>query len=211
MKLYTHWSFSPQKVSFALRELRLSAEEVPIDLLRGEQKTPAFAAINPMQKLPALEDEGFVLWESNAILAYLGERERALWPTDARGRADALRWMFFEARYLADSVGPLWFFEHIAPSIGVPADAPLPDGTVPAERVAKGRVDLERPLAVADQHFARSRWVLGDTFSLADCSLGITLSALASSRFDWTPYPRARAYVTRVRERAAFRDVGPHA
>jgi glutathione S-transferase len=210
MKLYTHWSFSPQKVSFALRELGSSAEEVPVDLLRGEQKTPEFAAINPMQKLPVLEDDGLVLWESNAILAYLGERERALWPEDARGRADALRWMFFEARYLADSVGPLWFFESIAPALGIPADAALPDGTVPAERIARGRKELERPLAIADQHFSSSCWVLGDAFSLADCSLGMTLSALAASRFDWTPYPDAYAYVARIRERAAWRPAHPH-
>jgi glutathione S-transferase len=213
MKLYAHWSFSPQKVRFALEELGLGVDEVFVDLLQGEQKSPEFTAVNPMQKVPALEDDGFLLWESNAILAYLGEREERLWPKDVKQRADALRWMFFETRYLADAVGPLWFFECAAPSRGLPVGEKLPDGTLLAERIAKARLDLEHPLSVASDHFARHRWILGDEFSLADCSLGTTLAALASSRFDLTSYPGVVAYVDRVRERHAWETVdrlAPH-
>src|SRR5262245_3177100 len=103
MKLYSTFSLNPQKVLFALKELGLAAEIVEIDVFRGEQRTEQFTNLNPMQKLPVLDDDGFVLWESNAILAYLGEREGKLWPSDRRGRADAMRWLFFEARHLADS------------------------------------------------------------------------------------------------------------
>ena len=204
MKLYTHWSFSPQKVRFALQELGLGVDEVFVDLLQGEQKSPEFTAVNPMQKVPALEDDGFVLWESNAILAYFGEREDRLWPQDVRQRADALRWMFFETRYLADSVGPLWFFECAAPLRGLPVGDRLPDGTLLAERIAKARLDLDHPLSVASDHLARHRWILGDGFSLADCSLGTTLAALASTGFDLTSYPGVVAYVDRVRGRDAW-------
>jgi glutathione S-transferase len=206
MKLYTHWSFSPQKVRFGLRELGLHAEEITIDLLKGEQNSPSFGGINPMQKLPVLEDDGFVLWESNAILAYLGEREGKLWPTDARTRADGLRWMFFEARYLPDSVGPLWFIEHVAPSRGLSIGDRLPDGTPVDARVAKARADLVKPLAVAEHHLASRGWFVGDAFSLVDCSLGTTFAALASTRLDWTPYPSVLAYTRRVCERTAWRE-----
>jgi glutathione S-transferase len=181
----------------------------PVDLLKGDQKTPEFTAINPTQKVPVLDDEGFVLWESNAILAYLGEREGKLWPADARSRADALRWMFFEAKYLADSVGPLWFLQHAAPSRGLPIGEILPDGTPVEERVAKSQLDLTTPLGIANDHFATRTWLLGESFSLADCSLGTTLAALASSRFDWTPYPLVLDYVHRVRGRDAWRATSP--
>jgi glutathione S-transferase len=205
MKLYAHWSFNPQKIRFALRELDLRVEEICIDLLNGDQKSPSFTALNPTQKVPVLDDDGFVLWESNAILAYLGEREGKLWPADARARADGLRWMFFEAKHLADSVGPLWFLEHAAPSRGLPRSAKLPDGTDVDERIARSKSDLVRPLAIADEHLATRTWMLGETFSLVDCSLGTTLAALASSRFDWSAYPNVSAYVERVRDRSSWR------
>jgi glutathione S-transferase len=209
MKLYTHWSFNPQKIRFALRELGVGAQEVTVDLLQGEQKTPAFTAINPTQKVPVLDDDGFVLWESNAILAYLGEREGRLWPADRRSRGDALRWMFFESKYLADAVGPLWFFQHAAPSRGIAVGTMLPDGTPLDDRVARSQRDLISPLAVANDHLASRTWVLGESFSLADCSMGTTLAALAASAFDLAPYPRVLEYVRRVRERDAWRAVSP--
>ena len=91
MKLYWFWSFNPQKVRLALHELGVAHDLVAVDLFRGQQRHPDFARLNPNNKVPVLEDGETVLWESNAIVAYLGEREGRLWPRDAAGRADALR------------------------------------------------------------------------------------------------------------------------
>jgi glutathione S-transferase len=104
MRLYSSWSFNPQKVRFAIEELGLSREIIEVDLFKGDQRTEAFTALNPMQKVPVIADGDFVLWESNAILAYLGDRERRLWPADLFARCDALRWMFFESHHLAQSI-----------------------------------------------------------------------------------------------------------
>src|SRR5262249_30346738 len=160
----------------------------------------AFTKINPMQKLPVLDDDGFVLWESNAILAYLGEREGRLWPEQRRLRADALRWMFFEARHLAESVGALWFFGSIAPKMGIPIDN---------DALARGRKELERPIEVLSRRLTGTDWILGASFSLVDCCLGADLVGLAASKFEWSPYPAVRAYVDRIRQREGWRATDP--
>jgi glutathione S-transferase len=173
--------------------------------MAGEQKTAAYAAINPMHRVPALDDDGFVIWESNAILAYLGEREQRCWPNERRDRAEALRWMFFEAKYLADSVGPLWFFGSAMPAHGLVVGETLPDGTPLAERTSRARQDLVHPLTVVNALFSERAWVLGDELALADCSLGTTLEALAASGFDLSRYSSVSAYVARVRARETWR------
>ena len=200
MKVYSSWSPNPQKVLFALEELGLPAEIVEVNLFHGEQRKPEFTALNPMQKVPVADDKGFVLWESNAILVWLGERERRLWPQDGAARADALRWMFFEARHLSESTGNLWFYESVAPHAGVPAD----DGAT-----ERGRKDLEQPMSVVDSHLESRHWMQGSEFSLVDCSIGATLAALAASKFDWSRYPNARAYVARIRERPSWQSTNP--
>ena len=95
MKLYHFPSPNPQKVTFALKELGLDCEIVPVDLAKGEHRQPAFLALNPFGRAPVLVDGDLTLPESHAILAYLGEKTGRLWPTSAAGRAEALRWMFF--------------------------------------------------------------------------------------------------------------------
>jgi Glutathione S-transferase, N-terminal domain len=86
MKLYYFPSPNPQKVRFALLELELACEIVPVDLTKGEHRTPEFLALNPSGRVPVLTDGPVTLWESHAILAYLGEKTVRLWPTSAGGR-----------------------------------------------------------------------------------------------------------------------------
>src|SRR6266851_1229692 len=76
MKLYHFPSPNPQKVTFALGELGLEYEMVPVDLAKGEQRKPEFLAINPFGRVPVLVDGDLTLWDSHAILAYLGRPGR---------------------------------------------------------------------------------------------------------------------------------------
>jgi hypothetical protein len=72
--------------------LALDCEVQPINLGRGDQLTPQYLALNPNKKMPTLEDDGFVLWESNAILSYMAAKrpDSGLWPSDPRSQADVL-------------------------------------------------------------------------------------------------------------------------
>lgn len=195
MKLYWFWSFNPQKVRFALHELGIAHDLVAVDLLRGQQRQPDFARLNPNAKVPVLEDGDVVLWESNAIVAYLGEREGRLWPSDAAGRGDALRWLFFEARHLSEPIGGLWFHDFVSPLSGMPADA------AGRERAAS---ELPEALAVVEAQLSKQLFLTGGALSLVDCCYGAVLDALSLSRFDLAPYPSVLAYLARLRERPAW-------
>ncbi len=69
--------------------------------MRGDQLTPEYLALNPNKKMPTLEDEGFVVWESNAILFYMAAKRPhgGLWPSDLRGQADVLRWLAWKGAH----------------------------------------------------------------------------------------------------------------
>lgn len=195
MKLYWFWSFNPQKVRLALHELGLAHDLVAVDLFRGQQRHPDFARLNPNLKVPVLEDGDTVLWESNAILAFLGERERKLWPEGAASRADALRWLFFEARHLSEDVGELWFNDFVAPQAKAPVDAAARD---------QAASDIAKPLAVVEAQLAKHAFAGGDAFSLVDCCYAPVLDALSLSNFDLTPYANLTAYLARMRLRPAW-------
>jgi glutathione S-transferase len=81
--------------------LELDLEVQQVDLGRGDQLTPRYSALNPNKKMPTLEDGGFVLWESNAILFYLAAKRPGcgLWPSDVQGQADVLRWLVWESAH----------------------------------------------------------------------------------------------------------------
>jgi glutathione S-transferase len=88
--------------------LGLECEMHIVDLERGDQLTPEYIAMNPNQKMPVLEDDGYVLWESNAILFYLTSKkpDSGLWPSDVKRQADVLRWLAWEsAHWDSESVG----------------------------------------------------------------------------------------------------------
>src|SRR5947208_10193834 len=105
MKLYHFPSPNPQKVTFALLELGLDCEKIPVDLAKGEQREPTFLAVNPAGRVPVLVDGDVTLRESHAILAHLGETTGRLWPATAAGRAQALQWLFFLSQHVMSHAG----------------------------------------------------------------------------------------------------------
>src|SRR6202041_2885301 len=93
------------KVVALKNNLGLECEIRVLNFSTGDHLTPEFAALNPNKLMPVLEDDGFVLWESNAILQYLAAKkpDRGLWPSDAKRQSDVLRWMSWEGAHWASS------------------------------------------------------------------------------------------------------------
>jgi glutathione S-transferase len=79
----------------------VECEIVPVDLTRSEHRRSEYLALNPNGRVPLLTDGNLILWESHAILAYLGEKFGKMWPRSAEGRADALRWLFFLSGHIS--------------------------------------------------------------------------------------------------------------
>jgi len=149
------------KAWVALRQLNKPYEFQLIDVLAGEQKSPAFLAINPLGVVPYMETEtGNGIGESNAMLWYLTEGT-PLMPENAEERARALQWMFFEQSKLEPFISPARFFTTIAPELGQDR----------GEDIAQWQENARPGLARLNEHFERSEFMLASGYSLADIAV----------------------------------------
>ena len=184
MKLYYFPSPNPQKVKFAMLEIGLDCEMVPVDLTKGEQKSPEFLAINPFGRAPALVDGDLKLWESHAIIAYLGDKTGKKWPTTAAGRAEALKWLFFLSTHISPPATEL-AFNRIA--------VRLRGGTGDEAAIARGEKALPDVLSILEGQLAKTKWVMGDEFSLVDCAYGPVLNVIEKAGFSFDAYSEGKS------------------
>jgi glutathione S-transferase len=153
--------------------LNIECEIVPVDLSKGDQCTPAYVAMNPNQKIPMLEDDDFVLWESNAILFYLAndKARSGLWPSELKGQADVLRWLTWEsAHWDAESCGMVAYETASKRVLGL--------GPPDPSFIARGQRNFARFAAVLNEWLKRRAWLTGDALTIADFSVaGLVPSA----------------------------------
>jgi len=145
------------KVTIALEELELPYTLHGINVRKGEQKTPEFLALNLNGKVPVLveTEQAFSLTESAAILVFLAEKTGRLLPATGHDRARVFEQLFFHASGLSPAFGQSGFFQRFAA-------APEP---IALERFS---TEANRTLHVLDRVLAKSRFVAGDEFTIAD-------------------------------------------
>jgi len=197
MKLYYFPSPNPMKVKFAILELGIDCETVPVDLTKGEQTQPSFLAINPYGRVPVLVDGSLTLRESSAILAYLGEKTGKLWPTTPEGRAEALQWLFFLAQHVSPPATDLAFNRIAARLTGRPSDEAA---------IARGEQALPAVLKILEGHLAKNKWMLGAEFSLVDCAYAGVLNVIEKAQFSFADFPKVKAYLDAIRDRPAWKE-----
>ncbi len=156
IRLHTAATPNGRKVSIALEELGLPYEVRRIDLSRGEQAQPEFLALNPNHKIPVLEDDGLVVWESGAILLHLAEKHGKLLPADPRRRIEAIQYAFFQAAGLGPNLGRL------------AAQVQRPEAERNAEMVRLFADEVTRLLGVLDRILADGRPYLAGDYSIGD-------------------------------------------
>lgn len=131
-------SVNVQKVMLAVRELALPHTFIEAGGPFGVVDTPEYAKINPNRTVPAIDDGGFVLWESNAIVRYLAARYGAgtLWPEDVCLRADADRWMDWQTTEWQGAMVPafLGLIRTPKPSATTPPSTCRSSAATPARR-----------------------------------------------------------------------------
>ena len=197
MKLYYFPSPNPQKVRFAIIELGLDCEMVNVNLTKGEHRQPAFLALNPFGRVPVLVDGDLTLWESHAILAYLGERTGKLWPASADSRAIALKWLFFLSAHITPAATDLVFNRLAVKVLGLQPDQ---------DAIARGEKVLPSVLQILDGQLAKSKWLLGEDFTLVECAYGPTLNAIEKAGFSYDAWPKVRGYLEAIRSRRAWQE-----
>jgi glutathione S-transferase len=156
-------SVNVQKVVWTADELGLAYERKEAGGAFGVVSTDEYRRMNPNALVPVIEEDGFVLWESNAIVRYLAARHGAgtLWPDDLRARADADRWMDWQATTFTPAMRDAFW-----QLVRVPAEKR------DAAAVEASRAASEKAAAILEAHLAGRDFVAGDAFSPADIALG---------------------------------------
>jgi GST-like protein len=192
--LHTWTTPNGRKVSIALEEIGVPYEVRAVDLGANAQKTPGFLELNPNHKIPVLEDDGLVVWESGAILLHLGEKYGVgkILPADPARRIEAIQYAFFQTGGIGPNLGRL----------GAALRKPAAERN--AEMVQTFSDEVTRLLGVIDRILADGRDYLAREYSIGDIMHFPWLSALHGLRApQLVSLPRVTAWLDRIGARPA--------
>jgi glutathione S-transferase len=156
-------SINVQKVVWCADELGLAYERTDVGGAFGGNQTPEYLALNPNGLVPTIDEDGFILYESNAIVRYLAARHSrgTLWPEDLRQRADVDRWMdWLSTAFVPAMRDAFWQL------VRTPADK---RDIAAAE---KSRAESERMVAILDAHLGGREYLTDYGFTVADIVVG---------------------------------------
>ena len=189
-------SSNVQKVLWALRELDVPFERRDAGGAFGVVDTPEYKAMNPNSRVPTMEEEGFVLWESNAIVRYLAGRHGAgtLCPEDPQVRADADRWMDWQQTTVAPQITPI-FWNLVR----------TPEPERDAAAIEAGRLGMIPLMQIMDRHLSARGFMVGDRLTMADIPLGVMTYRWLTLIDDRPAMANLEGWYARICERPAFR------
>ena len=192
MKLYNvAYSGNSYKVRLLLSHLGILYETIEVDILKGESRTPAFLKINPNGRTPVLDDNGFVLAESNAILAYLAKGTKFL-PEDRKAFGQIFQWMFFEQYSHEPFIATSRFWlQH------------KPDSAEKTALLASKRDGGWAALRIMEDQLAKNDFFVGD-YSIADIALFAYTHVSHEGGFALDDFKTIRAWIERVKAQPRF-------
>jgi GSH-dependent disulfide-bond oxidoreductase len=159
IKFYYNLAPNPTKVALCLEEMGLPYELVPVDTRKGEQHTPAFLAINPNGKVPAIVDGDATVFDSNAILLYLAEKTgKFLPPNTPAERGQLLSWLMFVASGIGPYSGQSVHFRNVAPE---PKEYAL----------NRYMFEAQRHWGILEQRLGKRRFMLGGDYTIVDMAV----------------------------------------
>jgi glutathione S-transferase len=175
---------------------------VVVDLAKGEQRAPSFLLKNPNGKVPVLDDDGFVLWESHAIMQYLADKTpgQTVYPAEIRARADVNRWLFWSAYHFTPSVSILGWENYVKPMIG----AGEPD---PAA-VRRGEQLVTDNARILDDHLVGKKWITEERVTLADIAIATPLMVIEKAKLPVNGFANVMKWLRRVEGLEAWRRTG---
>jgi glutathione S-transferase len=193
-KLYSMLrSGNSYKVRLALALLNISYEEIEIDILRGESRTPEYLAKNPSGQIPLLEVDGRYLAESNAILWFVANGT-SLSPEQRIERAEALQWMFFEQHALEPNIGAAYFWLALVRGGRELQTHALEDW------MERGYAALQ----VMENHLKTHQYFAAGQLTVADIALYGYTHVADRCDYDLSTFPAIRAWLRRVEATPGF-------
>ncbi len=182
------------RVLWIAMEVGIPYDHVPIEIGPGGAKSEKYLAINPNGRLPAIEDDGFVLWESLAITLYLAKKHSVgrLYPATLEGEARTWQWSLW-ALNEADRGVNIWSLHALR----------LPPEDRDPQKLAEALKLLAGPFRVLDAALAGRPYLLGDDFTVADLNVAAVISRAIDMEMPATP--NLRNWLARCLERPAAR------
>lgn len=196
LKIYHSPQSRSQRVVWLAEELGLEYKLENLEMFSAEMKTPDYLAIHPLGKVPAIDDDGFVLWETSAILQYLVAKysDGTLIPSaDSPDGARQLQWLQFGENPLTVIMGEL-----VANEVALPEDQRVP------ALVERGREQAPALVKIVERALDPGPFILGDAFSAADIMLGFGLTIARYAGYVNDTTPRVSDYCERLTARPAY-------
>jgi GSH-dependent disulfide-bond oxidoreductase len=189
-----------RKISIALEEMALPYEIVPVNILKGEQQQPAFLEISPNNRIPALVDwtaggERIRIFESGAILQYLGRRSGLLYPPGEAARCWVDSWVFWQTAGLGPMAGQLSWFIRVS-------NIPDRDARDYEYSIHRYRKEVKRLYSVLERQLI-DRGYICDDYSIADIASWTWVNQYHHQIGGLTEYPNIAAWHSRIADRPA--------
>ena len=200
MKLYGHtWSNAARRVQMLCEELAIPYTYETVDLLNGKQYTPEFQKLNPNSKVPAIDDDGFMLWESQAIMRYLADKHKAhsWYPAEPKARARVEQWLDWNQTRLGQEAAKIMFNTHFA------GDKRNDNAIEDAKKW------LEKILPVLEDELKQHSYLGGNQPNLADIAVTTNLAYLEMCQHDLSPYPTVTRWYDGIKKRPSFAKTAP--
>ncbi len=202
MRLYYHpLSSNSRRVVMTAIHLVVKLEMIVVDLLKGEHRKLEYLRLNPNGKVPLLDDDGFHLWESHAIMQYLADRSpgQSIYPQEVRARADVNRWLFWSAYHFTPAVGLISRERLSKRMVGGGSDVPDP------VEIERGEALLTAAAQVLDTQLAAKQWIAQDKLTLADLAIAAPLMHTAAAQLPVMGYANLQAWFARVQSLDAWK------
>lgn len=195
LKIYGQPKSRAFRVLWMANEAGLAYEHIPVTIMvEGAQcKEPWFVEINPNARVPAIDDDGFRMWESAAINLYLAEKSKcSIYPTTPQGRGRMLQWAFFTSNDIEPPM--ITMFQNRVLFPPEKRNAALAD-SAEAQLLAK--------LAILEGHLEKNKYFGGDAWDMADFMVASVTYTLAAIKYDLAKFPKFNAWLMASIERPA--------
>ena len=189
-------SINVQKVLWCCAEAGIDFERIDAGWGFGVVDQPEYLAMNPNGLIPTIDDDGFVLWESNVIVRYLASKyaRESLYPADIEGRALAEQWMDWEQTAVEPGMRPVFW--------GL---VRTPPDERDWEAIEKARQASVRNWAILDNHLGNCAYVVGDDFTMGDIPLGAAARRWFALDVERPAMPHLEAWHARLCAREGYR------
>ena len=199
LQLYFSPLSSPSnKVRYVINYLGINAEFHNVNLGAGEQYSPEYLKINPFAKVPAINDEGFNLAESNAIIRYLANiHNSTLYPVDFKARAIVDEWIDYASQHIAIPLGKIMFNTYFYK---------MAKATIDERSLEDGNKFINKNLPNVEKQLTSHKYITGATLTLADFVLLSSLDVCELSNIDLSIYPHIQVWRNKLIAEAFYQN-----